>query len=294
MNDLRCYESISRLQAVRSFLANLLPEARAMTQAQMIVSTLMTSPILSVTVHTPLDAAYQMMAARRISSVPVLDEDDKPLGVLSMTDLLRIGRMQPASLAGIQPLELPSEPAGEHMHKGIITIAPEGSAIDAAKLMVENHVHRVYVEEAGKIIGVLSIEDLLVAVRGLHLDQEIGEIMTKPVIAIPVTTTIREAATKLDRVGITGIAVVDEYKHPVGMFTQVEALAAREISPDEPVEKVMSYGVLHQHVKTPLYRAAAHAYEARARRVLVMENGDLCGVVTGLDFARALVRSAAE
>lgn len=265
-----------------------------MTQTPMIVSTLMTSPVLSITVNTPLDAAYQLMASRRISSLPVLDDEQKPLGVLSMTDLLRIGRMQPSSLAGIQPLELPTEPAGEHMHKGVITVSPNGTAIEAARLMVENHVHRVYVEEDGKVTGVLSIEDLLVAVRGLHLEQPIGEVMTKPVIVIPISTTIREAATKLDRVGVTGVAVVDEYNHPVGMFTQVEALAARDLSPDERVEKAMSFGLVHQHIMTPLYRAAAHAYEARARRVLVMENGEIRGVVTGLDFARALVRSAAE
>ncbi len=260
----------------------------------MLVSTLMTSPVLSVSVHTPLDAAYQLMASRRISSVPVVDGEDRPIGVLSMTDLLRIGRLQPASLAGIQPIELPSEPVGEHMHKGVISVPPDATATAAAKLMVENHVHRVYVEEEGKIVGVLSIEDLLVVVRGLHLQQPIGEVMTKPVISILHTTSLREAAARLDRAGVTGVAVVDEYKHPVGMFTQVEALAARELSPDDPVEIVMNYAVLHQHMKTPLYRAAAHAYEARARRVLVMENGELVGVVTGLDFARALVATIAE
>lgn len=262
-----------------------------MTLAPMHVSTLMTSPVLSVAADTPLDAAYKLLASRRISSVPVVDADGKALGVVSMTDLLRVGRLQPASLAGIQPIDLPQEPVRDHMHQGVITIAPDAPATAAAKLMVENHVHRVYVEEEGKIVGVFSIEEILLAVRGLHLEKPIGEVMTKPVITLPVNATIREAATRLDRVGITGIAIVDDYAHPIGMFTQVEALAARDLSPDAKVEEVMNYSLLHQHVNTPLYRAAAHAYEARARRVLVMENGHLIGVVTGLDFARILANA---
>jgi len=258
------------------------------TQSQMHVSTLMTSPILSVLPDTSLDAAYQLLATRRISSVPVIDTEGNALGVLSLTDLLRLGRMQPASLAGLQPIDLPAEPVRDHMHKGVITIAPDAPATAAAKLMIENHVHRVYVQDDGEIVGVFSIEEVLVAVRGMHIDKPLEDVMTKPVISLPVTATLAEATSRLDRVGVTGLAIVDDYRHPVGVFTQVEALAARDLSPDTKIEVVMNYSLLHQHVKTPLYRAAAHAYEARARRVLVMENGELVGVVAGLDFARAL------
>jgi len=256
------------------------------------VSTLMTSPVLSVSPETPLDEAYVMIASRRISSVPVVDGEGKAVGVVSLTDFLRVGRLQPASLAGIQPIDLPAEPVSEHMHAGVITIAPDASAVDAARLMAEKHVHRVYVEEEGKIVGVFSIEEVLVAVRGMHLEGPIGDVMTKPVITLPVTATLADATSRLDRVGVTGIAIVDEYKHPVGVFTQVEALAARGLSPDVKVEDVMNYGILTQHAKTPLYRAAAHAYESRARRVFVLDNGDLVGVITGLDFARVLAATS--
>jgi CBS domain-containing protein len=269
-------------------LADLLPAAAAMTQAPLLVSTFMTSPVLSVGPDTPIDAAYQLLASRRISSVPVIDGDGKALGVLSLTDLLRIGRLQPASLAGIQAIDLPAEPARDHMHAGVISVRPDAPVTAAAKLMVDNHVHRVYVEEEGKVVGVFSIEEVFVAVRRLHLERPLGEVMTKPVITLPVTATIAEATARLDRVGVTGIAIIDDFNHPVGAFTQVEALASRELSPDTKVEVVMNYGILYQHVRSPLYRAAAHAHEVRARRVLVLEDGELVGVVTGLDFARVL------
>jgi CBS domain-containing protein len=252
------------------------------------VSSLMKSPVLTVAPDTLIDEAYLLLAQRRISSAPVVDAAGKALGVVSLTDLLRIGRLQPASLAGIQPIDLPTEPVSDHMHKGVITVSPNAPVSAAARLMADEHVHRVYVEQEGKIVGVFSIEEVLSAVRALRLEGAIGEVMTKPVITLPLTATIADATSRLDRTHLTGLVIVDEYHHPVGVFTQVEALAARNLTPETKVEDVMNYGILTQHAKTPLYRAAAHAFESRARRVLVLENGELVGVITGLDFARVL------
>ena len=50
----------------------------------------------------------------------------------------------------------------------------------------------------------------------------------------------------------------------------------------------MSYAMLCLRASTPLYRAAAHAHATRARRVLVSENRRVTGVLTGIDFARAI------
>jgi predicted transcriptional regulator len=263
-----------------------------MNDAILHVSSLMKSPVLSVGPDTHLDKIYQTLVVQRISSVPVLDAEGKALGVVSMTDLLRIGRLQPASLAGVQAIELPTEPAKEHMHTGIITIAADAPVTQAARLMADNHVHRIYVEDQGKIAGVFSIEEVLAAVRALHVEQTVEAVMSHPVITLRLTATLADAASRLDRVGVTGVAIIDDHGFPVGAFTQVEALAARDLSPNTRVEEVMNYGLVMQHVKTPLYRAAAHAFEARARRVFAMNNGELVGVVTGLDFARALAATA--
>lgn len=263
-----------------------------MTQTTLLVSTLMKSPVLSVNADTHIDKIYQTLVLQRISSVPVVDAAGKALGVVSMTDLLRVGRLQPSSLAGVQAIELPAEPAKDHMHAGIITIAPDALATQAARVMIENHVHRVFVEDEGRIAGVFSIEEVLAAVRALHIDRPVRSVMSHPVMTLPLTATIADATSRLDRVGITGIAILDEYGFPVGAFTQVEALAARDLSPNTRVETVMNYGLVMQHATAPLYRAAAHAFEARARRVFAMDNGELIGVVTGLDFARALAESA--
>ena len=254
----------------------------------MTVSLLMNSPVVSVTPETTVDAAYKLLAERRISAVPVVAADGRPVGVLSETDLLRIGRMQPMSLAGVQILDLPDEPVGQHMHAGIVTVDEGTPVTKAAALLAERRIHRVYVTTDGQLTGVFSTEEVLVALRKKRIGTPIVEEMTTPVYSVVMNAPVSEAAARLDHAGVSGVAVTDEHGQPIGMFTKTEALKARELPADTKVEDVMSYAMLYQHARTPIHRAAAHAYETGTRRVLVMEDRKLVGVLSGLDFARVL------
>lgn len=259
-----------------------------MTPSVMTVSLLKSSPVASLSPETTLDAAYRRMAERRISCMPIVDANGRALGVLSDTDLLRIGRMQPSSLAGVQVLELPGEPVSQHMHPGVITVPEEAPVTTAAGLLVEHHIHRVFVANEGELTGVFSTEEVLVALREKRIGTPIGDVMTAPVQTVPLTAPLAEAVARLDHAGITGLAVVDERQHPVGVFTRTEALKARDLAPDTKVEDAMSYAMLYQNARTPIFRAAAHAYETRTRRVLVLDGRKIAGILTGLDFARVL------
>jgi len=259
-----------------------------MTLSPMSVSLLMNSPVVSVTPQTTLDAAHRILVERRISSVPVVTADGRAVGVLSDTDLLRVGRLEPASLAGVRLLDLPADLVGQHMHEGITTVRADTPATTAAGLLAEQRIHRVFVEEEGRIIGVFSTEEVLVALREKRIGTPIEAFMTSPVETISMFAPLSEATARLDRAHVTGLGVIDEDEHPVGVFTKTEALWARNLPGNTEVEAVMSYAMLHQNAKTPVFRAAAHAYETRTRRVFVMDDRKLRGVLTGLDFARAL------
>ncbi|MBK8256626.1 MAG: CBS domain-containing protein [Polyangiaceae bacterium] len=252
------------------------------------VSLLMAGPVVTITADTLLDAAYKVLVERRVSALPVVDTQGRPLGVLSETDLLRAGRMQPMSLAGVQVLDLPSEPVAQHMHAGVVTATADTSVRECAKLLGERRIHRVYITKDNALAGVFSTEEVLIALREERIGTPIVEVMTNPVSTIHFHAPVSEAAARLDHAGIGGLAVVDENGHPVGMFTKSEALKARNVATDTKVEDVMSYGMLYQNSRTPLFRAAAHAYETGTRRVLVMEDRRLAGILTGLDFARLL------
>lgn len=256
--------------------------------SQLTVADLMASPVISVPPETSIASVSRVLALRRISAVPVIDAQGRALGVISQTDLLRIGRLEPASLAGVQVLDLPEEPARDHMHEGILSVPLDTPVRAAARKMVDSHVHRLFVEDAGMIVGVFSTEDALVAVRQTHDETPIGALMNKPVITVPLDAEVAAAAARLDHAHISGVVVVDRDGYPAGTFTQVEALKARDMPSRTKVEAVMSYSMLLLDRKTPVFRAAAQAYETGVRRVLVLEDGKIAGVMSGLDFTRVL------
>lgn len=70
----------------------------------------------------------------------------------------------------------------------------------------------------------------------------------------------------------SGLVVVEE-GGPVGMFTQADALAARDAPPDDRVDHWLDPRLICVPVATPLFRAAEQAMAARARRVLAVEAG---------------------
>ena len=257
------------------------------------VSTFMTSPVVAIPETAPLAEAARLLRERGISCLAVTDSAGRPAGVLSRTDILRLGRAHARS-AGVRALlVLPDRPVADAIRHEIVAVRPETPLADAAEIMVTRRFHRVFVIDRAELVGVLSTRDILPAVERTGIDVPIVDVMTSPAMSVPERVQLAAAADDLARARVRGLNVVDEEGWPVGIFTQAEALAAADLAADTPLEEVMSAGMLCLHVRTSLSRAAAHARETRARRVLAVEVNRVRGVLTGLDFARVASAAAA-
>lgn len=251
----------------------------------------MTSPVTWVRTTDPLAQAQRCLAERGISAVPVLDETERPVGVLSRFDLLRVGRMRARTRRGEVLLELPEQPVAKAMHAGIMLVGPGATVGEAAATLVQHHIHRVYVADGAQLVGVFSTRDVMAAVVAARVETPLADLMNSPVLSVQATDPISLATDRLAEAHVRGVVVL-EGEWPVGMFTQTEALEARDMVPTTPVEQVMSYSMICLPPHTPLFRAAGLAAATRARRVLVVEHRGLRGILTGIDFARRVASSA--
>ena len=259
-----------------------------MAHFAMPVATYMTRPVISVAPDTPIEEVYRILAERGVSCVPVVESGGRPVGVLSRTDLLKLGRLSMGPLGRVQALSWPAATAAEKMHHGVMMVAEDATVATAARMMAKQRIHRVFVADGDELRGVLSTKELLVAIHEKRVATPISDHMSKPAFTIPVTTELSRAMDRLWSAHVSGLCVVDDEERPLGLFTQVEALLARDFPPETTLEDAMSYAMLCLHASTPLYRAAAHSAATRARRVLVTEDHRVIGVMTGLDFARAI------
>ncbi|MCS6911672.1 MAG: CBS domain-containing protein [Myxococcota bacterium] len=255
------------------------------------VQTYMSAPALSVGANERVSEAYRLLRERRISSLAVTDGEGRPVGIITRSDLLRVGHM--ASRQSDRPalLSLPDVPVSAVMSAGLVWAAPEETLLDAARRMVERRVHRLYVIKNERLQGVLSTQDLARALVVSRSRTPAARYMSSPVRTIDALEPLSAAVARLAEDRVTGLIVVEGGK-PVGLFSQLEALQARDEPPDTPVGDVMGYSLACLAADTPLGRVAGSVVDTRVRRVLLVEEGRMAGILTGLDFARALIGEA--
>ena len=152
------------------------------------VQDLMTTNVLTVRTSAPLKDAAALLAERRISGVPVVDDDRHVLGVLSEGDILfkesgpperpsMLERLLAVPSIGFDP-KLGARTVGEAMSAPALTIGPRRPVTEAATTMIEEGVNRLpVVDDEKHLIGIVTRADLVRAfVRSdAELEREIRE-----------------------------------------------------------------------------------------------------------------------
>lgn len=253
-----------------------------MANFEMLVTEYMTSPVETIRIGETLVAANAMFTEQGVSALGVVDESGELKGVVSRTDVLHA-----AVFSHGQTFRVPDRPVEEIMKSPAIQLSPDARLAQAAKLMLKNHVHRVFVTSDGKPEGVVSTRDLMRAVREKRIKTPISEIASGSVVKIRAEDPIAMAVDRLDVSNKHGLVVV-EGDFPVGIFDQASALQARRLPPATAVESAMNVCVLILPAAMGLGRAAQQAIGMNVRRILIEDDRGVTGIVGGLDFARVM------
>ena len=134
----------------------------------------MTTKVVSVTPQTPIRDIAKLMCAKRISGVPVIDQEKRVIGIVSEGDLIRhakvIGEQRRSSwLAAFTSanalahdyIKTHGRIARDVMTAGVTTIATTAPLAEIAKLLEQHRIKRVPVVESGKLVGIVARGDLL-------------------------------------------------------------------------------------------------------------------------------------
>ncbi|MFD0268229.1 CBS domain-containing protein [Streptomyces sp. NPDC127106] len=124
------------------------------------VADLMTDEVVSVAPDTAFKDVAKLLAQYDISGVPVLDDEDHVVGVVSQTDLLAGTGPHPDPVGGGAPVKLPA--AGDIMSAPAVTVRAEETAADAARLMTRRGIERLpVVDVEDRLVGIVTRRDLL-------------------------------------------------------------------------------------------------------------------------------------
>ncbi|GHE62985.1 hypothetical protein GCM10018785_34940 [Streptomyces longispororuber] len=181
------------------------------------VGEVMTSEVVEARRETSFKDLARLLDRHRISGLPVVDHDDKVVGVVSETDLVRRQAAQPGHVR-VRRLRTPAPPrsalhapaaghamtAEELMSSPAVTVHPEQRVADAARVMERHRVDRLpVVDEEDRLIGIATRRDLLRVF--LRTDDEIRQDVTDDVLAralsLPpgtVTASVRDGVVVLE------------------------------------------------------------------------------------------------
>ncbi|HET7621878.1 MAG TPA: CBS domain-containing protein [Gemmatimonadaceae bacterium] len=122
------------------------------------VADLMHTDLSTVPPDAPISDVVQAMADGHVSGLPVVDSDGKVLGVVTATDVLQAAAEQEDRKARTTLFEHTT--ARDLMTPGAVTIEPDADVRQAAQRMLYGEVRRLFVEEKGRLVGVLSQTDI--------------------------------------------------------------------------------------------------------------------------------------
>ncbi|MBD2184030.1 CBS domain-containing protein [Planktothrix sp. FACHB-1355] len=143
------------------------------------VADVMSRDPISVRPETPLKEAIKILAERRISGMPVVDENGKLVGVISESDLMwqETGVTPPAYIMILDTVIYLENPAkyDRDLHKALgqtvgelmtsdplITVHPHKSLREAAQLMHERNIRRLpVIDDGGHVVGIVTRGDII-------------------------------------------------------------------------------------------------------------------------------------
>ncbi|MFJ1730536.1 CBS domain-containing protein [Streptomyces sp. NPDC088254] len=191
------------------------------------VEELMSRDVVRARRDTPFKELVRLLQENDVTAVPVVDELDRPLGVVSEADLLRksadqadpSGRTPVPHLEAWERAKAEGSRAEELMSAPAVCARPEWTVVEAARLMEAQNVKRLpVVDETDRLLGIVSRGDLLRVF--LRRDEAIREEITGDLLRSTMRLDPRDVSAQV-RDGRVTLAGTVEYRSLLPVIEQL-------------------------------------------------------------------------
>ncbi len=212
------------------------------------VRDIMTSSPKTATPATTLDEVAKLLLSSIFSGLPVVDDSNHPVGVITQGDLvyragipMRLGLLAASERGKLDAVleSLATRKAHEIMSSPAVSIEEDELATEAVNLMLMKKLKRLPVtDNDGKLVGIVSRLDIFrtimkespdwKAMRGQRIEvdnlQLVSDIMRRDTQAVSPETSVEEVMRIIDANDIQRVAVVDHDGVFLGMISDRDLL----------------------------------------------------------------------
>lgn len=155
------------------------------------------------------EKVLRVLNERRVSGVPVV-KNCTVVGMVTRTDLLRNPEEDQIAML---------------MTRNPYVVHPEDRLVDAAKLFVEKHVRRLPVVEDGRLVGIISVADIVRVIATLSIDETIDRYFERNVVAVWSEMPLPVVGAIMEYAGVQACPVIDTDLQLVGIVTDRDLIA---------------------------------------------------------------------
>lgn len=232
----------------------------------------------------PIVKALEMMTSLEISSIIVVDSENRPIGIFTEHDALRV-------VADFVNIE---HPLSEVMTADPFCVEETLYLHDAYAMMEEKgYRHLVVIDSLGQFVGVVSEGDFLrhIGFEQLGKFKVVAEAMSDSPLIVSLETPLFEAAALMHE-RKSDYAVVLNGSHPVGLITERDI--AHQYTQENGQKDVTVEVLLHRNFRIiqkdiPLQEAASLMEEHGVHQLIVVdETESLVGLLSRHDVLHAV------
>jgi CBS domain-containing protein len=191
------------------------------TMRRLTARDLMTSPIETVEINTPVDETVKRMDEKDIHRL-LVTENGRPVGVISLSDFV----------AGIAAQEaVRRETVGDVMSRTFLVCQESTPVLSAARTMTQTGWRSIIVVNSqGRLRGILTRRDLL-RLAGQPVEESIvvGQLINRKLLTTDINSSLQEAADLMIQNHRHRIIVVnqeDPEGFPLGVISSMDIVAA--------------------------------------------------------------------
>ena len=234
--------------------------------------------------NSSLSHAIDKMSKNSCGVIVAL-EMDKPKGILTERDILHHINSNLDKSAKISSIYTSS----------VITVNHNRSVEYGLHILIDNNIRRlVVVDDNGSFIGIVTQESLI-----NYLDEDtfrvnikISNIVNsqKDTVTVLHDSTLNHSIDMMNKNNIGAIVVVDEKRNPIGILTErnIVNIANSGIDGDVNITEVMSSPIISVDINDNIHDVVKLMEIKRIRRVLVISEGKLVGIVGTRDIVKNL------
>jgi PAS domain S-box-containing protein len=251
-------------------------------QSWLEVGDIMSRDVASVSPGSTVVSAAEIMSSNNISCI-VVSDNGCISGIVTETDVLKKAVANGHDFSMMKIEQIMSSP--------VRSVDRNLSVMEAGKIMETENIRRLVILDEKQPVGIITQSDMVRVLASYTLSKEVSEIMTSDVAVVSSSESVKAAVGFMASQDISCLVVIDD-DSVVGIFTERDLLkrvvAAKRDPARTRMKDVMSSPVVTVPSDCSVLSARRLLEKTSIRRLVVVDDENLCGVITQTDILKAI------